>query len=111
MTILADDLGWYDTQVHNPASPTPTIGSLVAQGIALERACKFARRDLMGPHLWPLPRLLLAEQARCRRRIPLLFADAPQLFERPLPQPPLQHPGAPLGPAPPPSAPSGSTPR
>ena len=37
LTIIIDDMGWYDSQPHNPASPTPTLGKLAADGILLER--------------------------------------------------------------------------
>ena len=35
LTIIIDDMGWYDSQPHNPASPTPTLGKLAADGILL----------------------------------------------------------------------------
>eukprot|EP01079_Euglenida_sp_SAG-EU17-18_P004759 gene4759-4930_t len=35
-TIIIDDLGWYDTQVHNPDSPTPNIGQLADAGVRLD---------------------------------------------------------------------------
>jgi hypothetical protein len=31
------DLGYWDTQVHNPVSPTPTLGALAKEGIVLNR--------------------------------------------------------------------------
>eukprot|EP01051_Picozoa_sp_SAG22_P026507 SAG22_NODE_8397_length_659_cov_1.194643_1_plen_65_part_01 len=37
LTLLIDDMGWWDSQPHNPASPTPTLGRLAADGILLER--------------------------------------------------------------------------
>ena len=33
----ADDMGWYDSQPHNPTSPTPTLGQWAKEGILLER--------------------------------------------------------------------------
>lgn len=35
--IMADDLGWYDTAVYNPDSPTPKISQIVGEGIRLDR--------------------------------------------------------------------------
>jgi arylsulfatase A-like enzyme len=37
LSIIVDDLGGYDTQVNNPAAPTPTIGALATSGIRLNR--------------------------------------------------------------------------
>ena len=37
LSIIVDDLGRYDTQVTNPAAPTPTIGRLAKEGIKLDR--------------------------------------------------------------------------
>jgi arylsulfatase A-like enzyme len=34
--VLADDLGWYDTAVHNPNSPTPHLAKLAEEGIVLD---------------------------------------------------------------------------
>ena len=33
VTILADDLGYHDTQLNNPLAPTPFLGNLTAQGM------------------------------------------------------------------------------
>ena len=30
-------MGWYDSQPHNPTSPTPTLGQWAKEGILLER--------------------------------------------------------------------------
>ena len=35
--LLIDDLGFHDTQVHNPDSPSPAIGRLAKEGIILQR--------------------------------------------------------------------------
>jgi arylsulfatase A-like enzyme len=35
--IMADDLGWYDTSIYNPVSPTPKIAELVGEGMRLDR--------------------------------------------------------------------------
>ena len=37
VTILADDLGWYDTAPTNPFAPTPTLAALAAEGLVLNR--------------------------------------------------------------------------
>ena len=38
IVMLADDLGWYDTAIHNPASPTPRIEKLArVEGLVLDR--------------------------------------------------------------------------
>ena len=36
LVIVADDLGYYDTQIFNPNSPTPAIQSLSSNGLALD---------------------------------------------------------------------------
>eukprot|EP00937_MAST-01D_sp_MAST-1D-sp2_P002953 g2953.t1 len=53
VVVLADDLGWYDTAIHNPASPTPRIAELCAGGLKLEhhhvfRYCSPTRRSLLS---------------------------------------------------------------
>ena len=52
LTIIIDDMGWWDSQPHNPASPTPTLGRLAADGILLERQyayvfCSPSRRSFV----------------------------------------------------------------
>jgi arylsulfatase A-like enzyme len=37
VAILADDLGFYDTAIYNPNSPTPQIAALAAHGLRLDR--------------------------------------------------------------------------
>eukprot|EP01062_Namystynia_karyoxenos_P043778 TRINITY_DN3205_c0_g1_i1.p1 TRINITY_DN3205_c0_g1~~TRINITY_DN3205_c0_g1_i1.p1 ORF type:complete len:545 (+),score=180.56 TRINITY_DN3205_c0_g1_i1:90-1637(+) len=51
--ILADDLGWYDTALHNPKSPTPRLKELAAEGMLLDRHyvfryCSPTRRALLS---------------------------------------------------------------
>jgi arylsulfatase A-like enzyme len=76
ITVLADDLGWFDTQVHNPASPTPAIGSLSRQGIVLERAyvfryCSPTRRSFLSGRF---PNHITGRQApTCSNYLPLEF--------------------------------------
>ena len=37
VTLLADDLGWFDTTIHNPAAPTPRLSALLSEGLILDR--------------------------------------------------------------------------
>ena len=37
LSVIIDDMGWYDSQPHNPTAPTPTLGSWAKEGILLER--------------------------------------------------------------------------
>eukprot|EP01052_Picozoa_sp_SAG31_P019266 SAG31_NODE_1398_length_8501_cov_5.407046_6_plen_83_part_00 len=37
LTVVIDDMGFFDAQPHNPRSPTPTLGTLAKEGILLER--------------------------------------------------------------------------
>ena len=53
LTLLIDDLGYFDTSVWNPAAPTPTIGSLANEGLRLERQyaywyCSPTRRSFLS---------------------------------------------------------------
>ena len=53
LTLLIDDLGYYDTKVNNPAAPTPTIGKLADQGLRLDRHyaywyCSPTRRSFLS---------------------------------------------------------------
>jgi len=56
VTVLADDLGWYDTTIHNPKAPTPAISALVADGLRLDRHyvyryCSPTRRSMLSGRL------------------------------------------------------------
>jgi arylsulfatase B len=56
VALLADDLGYYDTAVHNPRSPTPTLAALAADGLLLERHyvfrfCSPSRRSFLTGRL------------------------------------------------------------
>ena len=37
VTIMVDDMGWYDSQINNPLAPTPRIGELLAESLHLDR--------------------------------------------------------------------------
>ena len=52
-SFVRSDLGWYDTAVYNPASPTPRIAELCADGLRLDhhhvfRYCSPTRRSLLS---------------------------------------------------------------
>ena len=54
--LLADDLGFYDTALYNPASPTPALRALSQQGILLDRHyvyryCSPTRRSFLSGRL------------------------------------------------------------
>ena len=54
--ILADDLGFYDTAVYNPNSPTPTLKALSDGGVLLDhhyvfRYCSPTRRSFLSGRL------------------------------------------------------------
>eukprot|EP01052_Picozoa_sp_SAG31_P039524 SAG31_NODE_5498_length_2499_cov_15.125833_2_plen_155_part_00 len=36
LAVLADDLGFYDTAIYNPSSPTPALARLSKEGIRLD---------------------------------------------------------------------------
>ena len=53
MTVLIDDLGFADTQVHNPDTPTPQIGALAREGLVLMNLhtylyCSPTRRSILS---------------------------------------------------------------
>ena len=60
LSVIIDDMGWYDSQPHNPTAPTPTLGAWAKEGILLERQCA-----------WPifsystLPRSVSGSVCRC----------------------------------------------
>lgn len=50
--VLADDLGYYDTAIHNPNSPTPNIAAIASEGQILDRHyvfryCSPTRRSML----------------------------------------------------------------
>jgi len=49
---LGDDLGFYDTAIYNPSSPTPNLASLSKEGMRLDRHyvfryCSPTRRSML----------------------------------------------------------------
>ena len=53
LMVLGDDLGFYDTQIYNPTSPTPHLKSLAEQGVRLDRHyvfryCSPTRRSMLS---------------------------------------------------------------
>ena len=53
VTILADDLGWFDTALYNPDAPTPRLKALADGGLLLEhhyvfRYCSPSRRAFLS---------------------------------------------------------------
>lgn len=77
VTILADDLGWFDTQIHNPDSPTSAIGGLVKDGLVLDRHyvfryCSPTRRSFLSGRF---PNHITNTQANtCSNYLPLEFS-------------------------------------
>ena len=56
LALLADDLGYYDTAIHNAASPTPKIATLARGGLLLSRHyvfrfCSPSRRSFLTGRL------------------------------------------------------------
>ena len=77
MVHMTDDMGFYDTQVHNPHStPTPHFGALARAGIVLSRHhsfkyCSPTRRSFMSGRF---PTLISQQQAAvCSNLLPLEF--------------------------------------
>ena len=53
VAIFGDDLGFYDTQIYNPLSPTPNIARLASEGMLLNRHyvfryCSPTRRSFLS---------------------------------------------------------------
>ena len=53
LTVFIDDLGFADTQINNPLSPTPHIGQLARSGIELTQFyaymyCSPSRRSVLS---------------------------------------------------------------
>ena len=56
LALLADDLGYYDTAIHNAASPTPQLAALANGGLLLDRHyvfrfCSPSRRSFLTGRL------------------------------------------------------------
>ena len=45
VTIMVDDMGWYDSQINNPLAPTPRIGELLTESLHLDRLYVRAQTD------------------------------------------------------------------
>ena len=77
VSFMIDDLGRFDTQVYNPAAPTPFIGQLVKQGIILDRHyayryCSPTRRSFLSGRF---PSLINPKQAElCDNVLPVQFS-------------------------------------
>jgi hypothetical protein len=85
MTVLIDDLGWADTQIRNPFSPTPHIGQLAYEGINLlqhhvYRYCSPTRRSILSGrfpvHIWG------TQAPVCSNYLPLQFTLLPAKLKR-----------------------------
>ena len=53
VTVITDDMGFADTQVHNPDTPTPQIGELAREGLVLMNLhtylyCSPTRRSILS---------------------------------------------------------------
>jgi hypothetical protein len=90
--VLGDDLGFYDTQIYNPTSPTPNLKSLSEQGVRLDRHCECAatraaaQSAALRADATTDCKLTPRAAAPCRR-LSLLLAHAAQHAQRALPQP------------------------
>lgn len=74
--ILADDLGFYDTQIYNPKSPTPTLANLTARGLRLDyhytfRYCSPTRRSFLSGRM--PNRITTVQPEVCSDFLPLNF--------------------------------------
>ena len=72
--LLIDDLGFHDTQVHNPESPSPAIGGLAKEGIILQR--HYVYMVSRGPQ--PLAAPCLSDLAALRLTLPSVLARRPR---------------------------------
>jgi arylsulfatase A-like enzyme len=82
--ILADDLGWYDTAVYNPVSPTPGIAQLAKSGIRLDhmyvfRYCSPTRRSFLSGRFPTLISTVQPDNGNmCSNFLPLAFTTLPE---------------------------------
>jgi|EP01043_Picozoa_sp_COSAG02_P053075 arylsulfatase B len=82
MTLVIDDLGWHDTQVHNPNSfMTPNLGALAKAGITLMRHhtykfCSPTRRSILCGR-FPV-HISGAQAPVCSNFLPLKFTLLPE---------------------------------
>jgi hypothetical protein len=76
VTVLADDLGYWDTQIQNPAAPTPRIKEMMSAGMRLDRHyvfryCSPTRRAFLSGRF---PNHISNAQApTCSNYLPLQF--------------------------------------
>jgi arylsulfatase B len=82
MTLVIDDLGWHDTQIHNPDSfMTPNLGALAKDGITLMRHhtykfCSPTRRSILCGR-FPV-HITGAQAPVCSNFLPLKFTLLPE---------------------------------
>ena len=85
--VLADDLGFFDTAIYNPSSPTPLLKELSDGGIRLDhhyvfRYCSPTRRSFLSGRF---PNLITTVQpdgaAMCSNFLPLAFTILPQKLQ------------------------------
>eukprot|EP01048_Picozoa_sp_COSAG05_P031186 COSAG05_NODE_11252_length_523_cov_0.537736_1_plen_152_part_01 len=86
MTLVIDDLGWHDTQIHNPNSfMTPNLGALAKAGITLMRHhtykfCSPTRRSILCGRF---PVHITGVQAPvCSNYLPLKFTLLPEKLKK-----------------------------
>lgn len=85
MTVLIDDLGFADTQLNNPFSPTPHIGQLAYSGIKLTQYhaymyCSPTRRSILSGRF---PVHIGTEQAPvCSNYLPLQMTLLPAKLKK-----------------------------
>ena len=85
LTVFIDDLGFADTQINNPLSPTPHIGQLARSGVELAQFytymyCSPTRRSVLSGRF---PVHLGTEQAPvCSNYLPLQMTLLPAKLQR-----------------------------
>jgi len=85
LTLMVDDLGYYDTAVNNPLAPTPHVGKLADQGLRLDRHytywfCSPTRRSFLSGRF---PAHISGGQADiCSNLLPLNFTLLSEKLKR-----------------------------
>eukprot|EP00039_Didymoeca_costata_P013891 m.217870 g.217870 ORF g.217870 m.217870 type:complete len:625 (-) comp15892_c1_seq26:1294-3168(-) len=86
--VVADDLGWYDTEIYNPNSPTPRLKALADSGMRLDRHyvfryCSPTRRSFMSGRI---PNHITTVQPdgsnMCSDFLPLAFEILPEKMNK-----------------------------